>query len=75
MSRGYNKIFWGILFTLFNINIVGIKILPTFVALLIISSGIKILIEESSEEYFKKALIFNNIRVIITILLFILDFT
>lgn len=75
MSRGYNKIFWGILFTLFNINLFGIKILPTFVALLIITSGIKILIEESNEECFKKALIFNNIRVVITILLFVLDFT
>lgn len=75
MSRGYNKIFWGILFTLFNINLFGIKILPTFVAILIITSGIKLLIEESNEEYFKKALIFNNIRVVITILLFVLDFT
>lgn len=75
MSRGYNKIFWGILFTLFNINLFGIKILPTFVAILIIASGIKILIEESNEEYFKKALIFINIRVVITILLFVLDFT
>ncbi|VYT87476.1 hypothetical protein [Clostridium tertium] len=75
MSSGYNKIFWGILFTLFNINLFGIKILPTFVALLIIASGIKLLIEESNEENFKKALIFNNIRVVITILLFVLDFT
>lgn len=55
MSEGYRKIFWGIFIATFNINIGMVKILPSFVGFLIISSGLKLILQEAGTESFKKA--------------------
>lgn len=39
-SKGYNKIFWGILLTTFNFNYFGIPIPPQFIKWLIVGKGI-----------------------------------
>lgn len=65
MSEGYRKIFWGIFIATFNIKIGIIKILPAFVGVLIISSGINILIEETKIESFNKGKQYSNILAVI----------
>lgn len=57
MSEGYRKIFWGIFIATFNINIGMVKILPSFVGFLIISSGLKLILQEAGTESFKLSLI------------------
>lgn len=54
MLEGYNKIFWGIFITTFNIKFGPIKILPAFVGLLVVSNGLNKLYEESKLELFHK---------------------
>lgn len=55
MYEGYNKIFWGIFIATFNIRLGWVKILPAFVGLLVICSGLGILYEETKLESFNKA--------------------
>lgn len=55
MREGYNRIFWGIFFMSFNIKFGPIKILPAFVGILIVSSGLKILHEETKLELFQRS--------------------
>lgn len=55
MFDGYNKIFWGFLIMTFHINIGVIKILPPFVGLILISSGISLLYRETQNIKFDEA--------------------
>ncbi len=52
-NTGCRYIFWGIFFLFFNINLGAIKILPDFVAILILAKGIGIIIQEYSNKYLK----------------------
>ena len=54
MNKGYTKIFWGVILSIFHINLDRFQILPNFIAYFIIASGIKNLSEISSIEYFNK---------------------
>lgn len=47
MEKGYNKLFWGLFITTFNITIGMITILPAFIGWIIIFSGLSELQEES----------------------------
>jgi hypothetical protein len=49
---GYNRLFWGMIFLLFHINIGYISIIPNFIGYLFIFSGLNIL--SSQHELFKK---------------------
>lgn len=64
---GYNRLFWGMVFILFHINIGYITILPNFIAYLFIYSGLNIL--SSQHEAYKKL----KLIVIILILLSLKD--
>jgi len=68
MYKGYTKIFWGILIATFNIKLGMIKILPAFIGFMIISSGISSLYSNTHIESFKKAKMFSNIIVVVTII-------
>lgn len=45
-ESGYNRLFWGMLFIIFDINIGAINILPNFIGYLFILSGLSILISQ-----------------------------
>lgn len=55
MHDGYRRIFWGIFFLTFHINLGQLQILPTFVGFLIIRSGINMLYSSYSSDLFNKA--------------------
>lgn len=67
MNNAYNKIFWGIFIATFNINIGGIKILPSFIGFLIVLSGLDSLYKDTHIEAFNKAKNFAIITVVISI--------
>lgn len=73
MYKGYNKVFWGIFFLTFHINLGPIRILPTFVAYLIVLSGIKILYQETQIDSFRKAEILAIILAIRSIIFGIVE--
>lgn len=54
MYEGYNRIFWGVFITLFNINLGPINILPNFAGYLLMVSGLNILYKESSLPIFQR---------------------
>jgi len=68
MYKGYNKIFWGIFIATFNMKFGMIKILPAFIGLMIISSGISSLYRNTHIESFNKAKIFSIIIVVVTVI-------
>lgn len=55
MYDGYKKIFWGLFFSTFHINLGVLQILPAFVGWLIVADGINILYNETSNISLKKA--------------------
>lgn len=65
---GYNKIFWGIFIATFNIKLGIIKILPSFIGFMVISSGISSLYRNTNIEAFKKARGFAIITIILTVI-------
>ena len=55
MEKGYKKVFWGFLITIFDINIGSINILPDFIGYFIMGSGIYTLYSEFKNDNFKIA--------------------
>jgi hypothetical protein len=47
-ESGYNKLFWGMIFVIFNINIGIINLLPNFIGYILIFSGLSILSAQHS---------------------------
>ncbi|WP_294365089.1 hypothetical protein [uncultured Clostridium sp.] len=41
MIKGYKKVFWGTILKVFHFNIGQMEILPEFIGILIVSSGIR----------------------------------
>ncbi|HHX23618.1 MAG TPA: hypothetical protein GX723_06370 [Thermoanaerobacterales bacterium] len=68
MYQGYRRIFWGIFFLTFTINLGSLKILPSFAAYLIIHSGIKTLQNEHSSHLLDRASKASVVATIISIL-------
>lgn len=58
MYSNYNKIFWGVIFTLININIMKFDIFPNFIGYGLIVSGLSFLYNRSKENSFYLAKIF-----------------
>jgi hypothetical protein len=58
MRRGYNRIFWGLVFSIFHINLGVLQILPAFVCWLIIAHGVSLLNNEYDTYNFDRAHLF-----------------
>ena len=74
MRDGYKKIFWGMFFSTFHINLGSIEILPNFIGLLIICSGIKEILKEYKYESFEQALKYISIHAVISFIAFVSPF-
>lgn len=74
MITGYKKVFWGMIFTTFHFNLGPIEILPNFIAILIICSGINGILAQYNNESIKKALKLFDIKVIMSFITFALPF-
>lgn len=61
MEKGYKKMFWGFLITIFDINLGHINILPDFIGYYIMGSGIYILYSEFKNDNFKRANTLANV--------------
>ena len=55
MYQAYRRIFWGIFFLTFTITIGSLKILPSFVAYIIIHSGINLLYNQYNSNLLEKS--------------------
>jgi hypothetical protein len=64
-KNGFNMLYWGFLFTMLDFKLQGFDILPDIVGYILISVGLKILLEQSG--YFKKAAIFNIPMIVLSI--------
>lgn len=64
-ESAYNKLSWGMVFIIFNINLGPINILPNFIGYLLILSGLSVLSEQHPA--FEKGKIPAGILVIITL--------
>lgn len=60
MEKGYKKIFWGFLITIFNINIGPVNLLPNFIGYYFIGSGLNLIYEEFENDNFKRANTISN---------------
>lgn len=72
--NGYKKIFWGMIFTIFHFNLGPIEILPDFIAILIVCSGIKEILVFYDNASIKISLKLLNIKVYMSLISFILLF-
>ena len=68
IRKGFNKIFYGMIFVLLSINISGVDILPAFIGYIFFISAYENLKNESV--YFKKSRKFLWVLLIITIIMF-----
>ena len=74
MFEGLNKMFWGIFLATFSINLGPIKILPSFIGFMILSSGINTIHNEHKTDEFKKALDYSRILIVIALFGGLIDF-
>ncbi|WP_195263457.1 MULTISPECIES: hypothetical protein [unclassified Clostridium] len=74
MLNGYKKIFWGMFFTAFHINLGSIQFLPNFIAILIVSSGIREILIDNENASLNLSLKLNNISAFVSFIIFILPF-
>lgn len=72
--NGYKKVFWGMILTTFHFNLGPIEILPDFIAILIICSGINEILVNYKNESIKKALKLFDIKVFMSFITFALPF-
>lgn len=69
MMKGYKKIFWGMFLSIFHVNLRYIRILPPFIAYLIIASGCNELNEKIPKAtYFHKANRYAKLFAILSVL-------
>ncbi len=72
MDRGYQKIFWGLIFVTFHLNLGPLRLLPPFVGWLILISGLHELTSRFqnssiSIESFQRAISFGKVLVALTL--------
>lgn len=72
MIKGYKKVFFGMLFNTFHFNLGPIQLLPDFIAIIIICSGIKEILEVYDNNSLNISLKLFNIKMIIAVITFIL---
>lgn len=64
-ASGYNKLFWGMMIIIFDINLGCINILPNFIGYMLIYSALNIL--SSQQEIYKKGKIPTVILIVLTL--------
>lgn len=74
MEIGYRRIFWGMFFSTFHFNLGFIEIIPSFIGLLMVCSGIKELLKDYEYESFEKALKYISIQALMSFIDFVLPF-
>lgn len=74
MERGYEKIFWGLLISIFDINLGPINILPDFIGYFILGSGIYKLYEEFVCKEFKIANSLANFLMVYSLFMSVLNY-
>lgn len=74
MIKGYKKVFWGTILKVFHFNIGQMEILPEFIGILIVSSGIRELLDSYDNLNLRIALKINNIKAFISFITVILSF-
>lgn len=65
VEKSFKKIFWGYLFLLINLRIMGFDILPDFIGYIIILFGVREL--STQNEYFAKAVNMNYILIFLSL--------
>lgn len=73
MERGYQKIFWGLIFVTFHLEFGFLKMLPPFIGWMILISGVheidsKFQNSSISTESFLRALTYGRILVVLTLI-------
>lgn len=68
MYRGYQLLFWGIFSLSFHLNLGNIRILPAFLAWVIVLNGISRLNESYPTKYYDKAKLLAQIAILITLI-------
>lgn len=74
MINGYKKVFWGMILTVFHFNLGSIEILPNFIGILIVSSGIREVLDGYDNSNLRIALEINKIKTFMSFVIFILPF-
>jgi hypothetical protein len=74
LEQGYNKIYWGFIMTIFNINVGPLRIFPDFIGYFVICLGFLKIQKEYQNNNFKIAIIFTNILLFYSIIVFIMEF-
>lgn len=74
MYDGYNRIFWGGLITLFNINIGSINLLPNFVGYFVVANGLNVLHKESEFDGFQKIKVIGYLMAVLSFVGGIINF-
>lgn len=75
MKGGFKNIFWGILITVFDINLGPINILPNFLGYFIIGSGINKILDEFENKNFITAKTVSNFLGLYSLILSIANIT
>jgi hypothetical protein len=63
-ASGYNKLFWGMMFIIFHINLGPISVLPSFIGYMVIYSGLNIL--SSQHKVYEKGKIPSIVLIVLT---------
>lgn len=66
MDKGYHKIYWGLIFLSFHINLGPIKVLPPFISWLIILLGVDILRKTYDYSPFKDSVRYIKVLILVT---------
>ena len=66
MDKGYHKIYWGLIFLSFQINLGPIKVIPPFISWLIILLGVEILQKNYDTSPFKDSVRYIKILILVT---------
>ena len=74
MDKGYKNIFWGIIFLSFHINLGSLKIIPSFIAWIIVLRGINALANEYKSRDFTEAIRYTNAIIVLTLIFDLVGF-
>lgn len=67
MYKNYNKIFWGLIVSMININLGPINLLPNFLGFIIILLALDNLFKETNNKKFKKAKYMSTLLMLISL--------
>lgn len=74
MEQGYEKIFWGFLIAIFDINLGSVNILPDFIGYFILGSGVYKVYEEFESKDLKTANSLANLLMCYSLIMSVLNY-